>query len=414
MTTTHRIRTAGPRARTLALGLALTTLTALTACGTTPTQPGTDRTESAGARPHGHVEGAEETGEAQSRLVLADGGSGAVHVLDLVTGEVTATGRAPGVRAMTGDGRYAYLSTPKGLTVVDSGGWTVDHGDHVHHYRATPRALDPVPVRPPHRIHTDAAVTAVTGADGTTRLLARPAPASDAPGRQRALRLGTAAPVVPYQGRLLVPGTGPGRDTVEVRDRTGKTVTVLDERCRAPRAATVTRRGAVLGCADGALIVSGEDGDLTAQRVPYGRPVAPGERATRFDHRPGATTLTARSGEDAVWVLDVTARRWTLIRTGPVAAVNTAGEGTPVLALGTDGVLRAYDPATGRRTASRALLKDPSGAGGTAVVAVDSDRAYVNDPGGDRVHEIDFGDGLRVARVLRLGFSPTHLVETGR
>ncbi|PBO14821.1 hypothetical protein CLM83_33980, partial [Streptomyces albidoflavus] len=38
--------------------------------------------------PHGYVEGAEEQAEQQSRLVLADAGSGAVHVLDLISGKV--------------------------------------------------------------------------------------------------------------------------------------------------------------------------------------------------------------------------------------------------------------------------------------------------------------------------------------
>ncbi|MYS70618.1 hypothetical protein GTY88_09270, partial [Streptomyces sp. SID5926] len=179
-----------------------------------------------------------------------------------------------------------------------------------------------------------------------------------------------------------------------------------------------TRRGVVLGCADGALLVSAEDGTFTAERIPYGQDVPEKERATAFRHRAGSDTLTAPAGERAVWVLDVTDRAWTRVRTGPVLAANTAGEGSPLLVLETDGALHGYDIATGRHTARTEPLltgtaKSPAGAA-APVVEVDRSRAYVNDPTGKRVYEIDYNDALRVARSFGLDIAPVLMAETGR
>uniref|UniRef100_UPI0024574042 zinc ABC transporter permease AztB n=1 Tax=Nocardia cyriacigeorgica TaxID=135487 RepID=UPI0024574042 len=91
--------------------------------------------------PHGYVAGAAETAEAQPRLVVAERGSGAVRVVDLITEEVIELGSVPDVAAIAGDGRYAYLSNAASTQVVDSGSWMVDHGDHVHYYRASAREV---------------------------------------------------------------------------------------------------------------------------------------------------------------------------------------------------------------------------------------------------------------------------------
>jgi hypothetical protein len=270
--------------------------------------------------PHGYVAGAEETAEAQSRLVLADE-SGAVRVLDLITEEVTELEPVDGVEAIRGDGRYAYLTTGDGVHVVDSGGWTVDHGDHVHYYRAEPRTV----------------------------------PAGEAR-----------------------------------RDTTG----------------VATRRGEVFPRTDGALLVD-EDGATT--KIPYPATGAPPART--LTNRRMSTTLAGIAPGHGVWVLDVTARTWTLVPTGPVVAANTAGEGAPLLTLTADGVLHAHDIATGAELTRRPLLTAPAG---SPVIEVDPARAYVNDAAGTRVHEIDYNDELRVARTFPLDIAPAHMVETGR
>ncbi|MGG7611432.1 hypothetical protein ACQ5JZ_18860, partial [Streptomyces sp. ZG43] len=192
---------------TAALCAALVGSALLAGCGT----GGDERPEAAPSHsgvPHGYVEGAEEQAEQQSRLVLADAGSGAVHVLDLITGEVTKLKRGAQARALHTDGRFAYLDTPDGIRVLDSGSWTVDHGDHVHYYRADIRDIGTIGGKAPEHVHADRALTALSPADGATRLLDREKLEGGSLGRARTLDGDAAGPVVPYAEHLLAAGTG--------------------------------------------------------------------------------------------------------------------------------------------------------------------------------------------------------------
>lgn len=366
---------------------------------------------SAPAKPHGYVEGAEEASEQQSRLVLADAGTGAVKVLDLITEDITSLEGSDDVQGLRTDGRFAYLSTAGGTHVVDTGAWTVDHGDHVHYYRAAIRDVGPIAGTDAAYIHSDQAVTAVSSSQGGTQLLDRKKFEDGTIPRGSALIGAGSGAVVPYKEHLLVTTAGARKDTVEVRGREGARVTALKEPCAQVRGEAVTRRGVVFGCADGALLVSEDKGTFEAEKIPYGTAVKASDRAVDFHHRAGSTTLAARSGDDAVWVLDVTDRAWTRIETGTVVAANTAGEGSPLLALGTDGVLTAYDIATKKSVARKELL--PKGAG-SAAIEIDTTRAYVNDAAARKVYEIDYNDRLRLARTFPLDFAPTYMVETGR
>ncbi|CAL9361765.1 hypothetical protein [Streptomyces sp. Tu 3180] len=375
---------------------------------------------SSSATPHGHVEGATEAAEQQSRLLLGDPGTGETRVLDLITGKVHDTARRAGVTRLTTDGRFGYFHGADRTHVLDGGAWTVDHGDHVHYYRAKIQEAGELPGGTGTRVRSDAGVTVVTAADGRAGVHLRADLEKGAPGTPDRLPGSYAGAVVPYADHLIAltrDGDGPAR--VVVLDRSGERVAAPESECEDPRGDAVTRRGIVLGCADGALLVHEDDGAFTAERIPYGEDVPKAERATEFRHRPGSTTLTARAGKDAVWVLDVTERAWTRVETGPVVAANTAGEGSPLLVLETDGALHGYDMSTGKETAvTGPLLKDvPEAAtGGTAapVIEVDRSRAYLNDPSGRRVYEIDYNDDLRVARTFDLDVRPSLMAETGR
>ncbi len=370
-----RLRDRVPR-RTLTLLAAFP----LAACAAEPAPPAEP--------PHGYVEGAEETAEAQPRLVIADR-NGAVHVLDLITEQTTELAPAPGVQRVATDGRFAYLSSGGTVHVVDSGSWMVDHGDHVHYYRTAPTAAGTRPGGPVVAAHAVSAVTALVS-EGRTTLTA---------GGE------TAGAAVPLGERLVV-----ADGTLEVRGRDGATESVLEPACADPRGTALTRRGAVFGCAGGAVLVS--EKDFTATKIPYPADVPPEERAVEFSHRPGSTTLTARAGDRGVWVLDVTAKTWRRFDTGPVVAVNAVGSGGAVLTLTADGVLHALNPETGAETARRPLISGPVDP--DATIQVDTSRAYVNDAAARVVHEIDYADNLRIARTLPVGIAPALLVETGR
>ncbi|MEU0723676.1 hypothetical protein [Streptomyces sp. NPDC006140] len=382
-----------------------------------PSAPGATPTSAA---PHGYVEGAQERAEQQSRLVLNDPRSGDSRVLDLITGKLHEVSRTTGTTHLTTDGRFGYFQTTRGTHVLDSGAWMVDHGDHVHYYRARIRDVGRLPGGPGARVRSDAAVTAVTDADGRTRAYRRAELEKGEVGSPRTLPGTHAEAVVPYAEHLLgLTDDGKGSAKLVVYDREGRRVASPDARCEAPRGDAVTRRGAVLGCADGALLVREDDGTFTAEKIPYGDDVPAGQRATAFRHRPGSDTLTAPAGERAVWVLDVTERTWTRVNTGPVVSANTAGEGSVLIVLETDGSLHGYDITTGKRVSeTKPLVRGDLDAGTDGktgpVIEVDRSRAYLNDPEGKRVYEIDYNDNLRVARTFDLDIVPALMVETGR
>lgn len=392
---TTRVTTSRPRVATAltAVGCVL----ALAACGdtTAPAQA------PASGTPHGHIEGAEEAGEPQSRLVVADGGGRGVRVLDPLTEDVT---ELPGDGAVTGavtDGRFAFLAGDGGSTsVVDSGAWTVEHGDHNHYYRTEPRAVGAVDGTVT-AAWSDSELTALARDDGTTVLLDR-AKLDTGEVLQREVVDGLA---VPYEQHVVVAGEG----GIVVRDRGGGRATELDTTCEAPGDAAVTPRGVVLGCADGAVLVDEDDGGFTGQEIRY---PDGGPAAGAFRQRPGAETLGAVAGRDGAWLLDVADRTWTLVESLPAAAVVATGPDGPVLILTEDGVLRAHDAKTGRQTATAKLLHGevPDG----VTITVDTDRAYVNDPAAGAVHEVDYRDELRIARTFDVDVTPSRLVETGR
>jgi hypothetical protein len=352
--------------------------------------------------PHGYVAGAEETAEAQARLVVADAGTGQVRVLDLITEDVTDVGQVTGgqgIRGIRGDGRFAYLTTDRSVHLVDSGSWMVDHVDHVHYYRADIRDVGTIRGEQAVSAHSDTSVTAVSFADGAVTLLDRADLERGTVSETATIDLGEA---VPYREHVLT--------ATEVRDRAGEPVSAIDEPCPQPAGTAVTRRGVVFGCADGALLITEKDGTFTAAKIAY--PPTDAGPVREFRHRRSSATLVGVA-EHGVWLLDLAKRAWTLLPTGPVVAVNTAGAGTPVLTLTSDGVLHAIDPATGVETARTALLAQPSAAT-PPVIEIDATRAYVNDATAGVIHEIDYNDNLRVARTFTLDSTPTFMVETGR
>ncbi|MFE2181805.1 hypothetical protein [Streptomyces sp. NPDC059455] len=375
---------------------------------------------SSASTPHGYVAGAQETAEQQSRLLLNDPETGDTRVLDLITGKVHEVSRRAGTTELTTDGRFGYFHSAGGTHVLDGGAWMVDHGDHVHYYRARIRDVGRIPGGPGSQVRGDAAVAAVTDEVGRATIYRRTEWEKGKLGSSRALAGAHTGTVVPYAEHLLaLTDDEKGAPKVVVYDRAGKRVASPDAACEDPRGDAVTRRGVVLGCADGALLVRESDGRFTAEKIVYGRDVPEKERAADFRHRAGSDTLTAPAGDRAVWVLDITERTWTRVRTGPVAAANTAGEGSVLIVLQADRSLHGYDIATGKHMSRTKPLLTDAPEGGTdgasgPVIEIDRSRAYLNDPAGKRVYEIDYNDNLRIARSFGLDIEPDLMVETGR
>lgn len=126
-------------------------------------------------QPHGFVAGAEELTEAQSSIASI-GADGSVNVLNLLTGETTTLDSVAEPAWAVSDGRFVFTGSGAdgdGTTqVIDTGVWTVPHGDHVHYYRATPGVTGDLAEAGPARVSSDEAVAALSFQDsGTTVIL---------------------------------------------------------------------------------------------------------------------------------------------------------------------------------------------------------------------------------------------------
>ncbi|MED5814116.1 ABC transporter [Mycolicibacterium sp. 050232] len=332
-----------------------------------------------------------------TRLVLVERQTGAGAVFGVEDSVETGLGQHGHVDAVSGDGRYAYLKGDAGVTVLDSGAWTFDHGDHSHYYDGPPAVVGRID-GPIAAVRASGALAVVRGADGAVATLDRDAfargevtPAADAQGREKA------SAAVPLGSDLL---TVTERGLVT---KVAEETTALGD-CPAVTDAAVLRRAVVLGCRDGALKISRRSGAPVAQSIPFVEP--PHEALGPFGFRRQGTSLAAVAG-DEVWLLN--GRRWASMRLPGVVAVNTADADT-VLALSQDGVLHALDVAAGVHTGRLELLDTPVG---TPVIEVGAGRAYVNDATARAVHEIDYANGLRVARTHRTTVVPDFLVAAG-
>lgn len=86
-----------------------------------------------------------------------------------------------------------------------------------------------------------------------------------------------------------------------------------------------------------------------------------------------------------------------------------------MLTLTADGVLHALAPESGEQTAQTALLSPGTATASPAPsIHVDTTRAYVNNPSGGELYEIDYNDHLRQARTLTVEGKAGYIVETGR
>jgi hypothetical protein len=372
---------------------------------------------------HGAVAGASELSEPPLAVVTVDPG-GVVRQLDLLDESLAELGDVPPASRASTDGRYVFTDAGGGISIIDSGRWTWDHVDHFHYYRAEPAMLGEVPGRGPATVATTSSST--TGSTGVFFA-----------GSGEAVLLDTAAlskgeiverfriEIEPYEG-LVVP-IGSYALVTQPHGGVAASVSVLDEEgmpqpgvtadCADARGTVTTRVGAVIGCADGALLATLVDGEVELERIPYpaGTTAPP---VTGFAGRDGRPTVAGLAGDHGIWLLDTRERTWTLLPVDRpiVQATAVDDEAQHVLALAADGRVLVIDGATGELLSETEPLVAESlatGAGSPTLVA-DQPRAYLNAPAENVVYEIDFADAARISRTFATSTQPTHLVETGR
>ncbi|WP_396916795.1 ABC transporter [Mycolicibacterium sp.] len=343
---------------------------------------------------------AQESSEPVTRLVIVEPETGATVVFDAGEATETRLGELGPTHGVSGDGRFAYLRGDDALAVVDAGSWTFDHGDHSHYYVEPPAVAGRVDGRFT-AAHGQRDLATAQREDGTVAVLDR-----------KALGEHQIKPFDRFGELRDIAAAAPLGEDVVVVTRDGA-VTVIGTsqslgRCPGVTGVSTVGRDVVFGCADGAVRIVRRAGALTAEPMPLpGEPPHPGALVYRY----GSTTLTGVA-EDTVWVLDGRRGSWKRVAVPDVVAANSVSADS-VLALTADGQLRAFATNDGRQTAAVPLLRGPIRTG-RPVVEVDADRAYVNDAQGRAVYEIDYRDGLRVARTFKTSIAPGFMVETGR
>ena len=370
----------------------------------------------ASADTHGEIAGAAELAEPALGLtsIGADGRVSHLDLLDETTRDLGAV-RAPA--AVHSDGRYLFASDATGVSIVDSGVWTWDHVDHFHYYRAEPRVLGDVSGAGVATVATsNSSTTGGTGlffpASGEAVLLDTEALSrGEVVERFRLAEAPGAGLVVPAGSFAAVAAGG----EVTVRDATGAPV-ADPVACAEPAGTITTRVGAVIGCRDGALLVSVADETAQVERIPYppGTTAAP---ATAFANREGRPRVAALAGDSGIWILDTRERSWTLLPAPePVVQVTAVDDKTAtVLALTADGRVLTLDGETGAvRAASTPLVADSLAAGRPVTLVADQQRAYLNGPAEGRLWEIDFADDARIAREFTPETAPVFFAQTGR
>lgn len=377
-------------------------------------------TGSTSAAPHGYVEGAQEADEPQLRLAVSDAKTGGVAILDLLSEDVvTEVEGSPTTKLSGADSRYLYLGDGEAgtVTAVDTGAWTVDHGDHRHYYKAEPKTIGQVDgADPAHVVSTPTEVAFFFDGEGRAKIYDR-----SALGDGELTQLGTVKPgahhgvTVPFEDHFVSTLPGDKADDLPseltVYDDKGQ-ASPIDATCEEIHGAGVTRDGLVFACADGVIRV---DEDFDAGILPY--PEDTDERAWSIEV--GRDLAAAPFDGGGIGIIDVRADAWTFADTdAEVVSAGIAPDDSAVVALDEDGTVYSLDPETGKELAKKKLVKpfdaeDP-GHGAGPSVAVDSERTYVSDPASGTVLELDPADGLRQARSFDLGGAPASLAVTGR
>jgi hypothetical protein len=396
-----------PRSALAAVALAGVAL-ALSACQSPPVEPSSTPTGDA----HGEIAGAVELAEPPLGLTTVSE-DGAVSHLDLIEETTTVLDAVDPPRAVHTDGRFVFADVAAGVEIVDSGVWTWDHVDHFHYYRAEARAVGLVPGAGPAAVATT--LSSTSGSTGVAFA-----------GSEEAVLLDTAALAdgrVEERFRLDVPGVRlvvpVGTDALIATDEGVLTVVsaegsaLAETACAEPRGTITTRVGAVIGCADGAVLATTADDGTHLEHIDYPA-AASAPPAAAFAGREGRPTVAARAGDDGIWLLDTRERSWRLLSTPMplirVAAVDDADEN--VLGVSADGRVVVIDGRSGEVRAQTEPLVPSSVS--TATLVVDQQRAYLNAAAERRLYEIDFADDARIARVFDTDAEPLFLAGTGR
>jgi hypothetical protein len=371
--------------------------------------------DTAAATPHGYVEGAEEADEPQLRLAAFDTDAGKLTLLDLLTGDTVDeldTGTPAGA-----DKRYIFARDDHGTTVIDSGVWTVDHGDHFHYYRSDPGETGTVDAATPgHVISADSRLAFFDDASGDVKVYPRADLEDDKLDPATEFTVGAHHGVAVPFADLVLSTTAPDKTgalptTLAAYGEDGKKTDLAgDVNCPDIHGATTTRDAALFACADGVLAVTADGDTPHSTKLPY----PAGAQGRAYSLAAGRDLVAAPLEDGGLVLFDPeTGDRHLAATDAPVASVAVAADDKTVLAVDDDGTGYAVDPATGDILASAKITGAGDGDGPAPTVALGTERGYVSDPAAGTVTELDVADGLRETRTFDLGGAPSTLALVG-
>lgn len=403
---------------TLAIALALPL--SLIACATPPigelqAQPERDGSD------HGAIAGATEVAEAPLHLVTIDS-NGDVGLSDLLSSEFRRLGTIAAPQRVYSDGRYVFADSGNGVQVIDSGAWTWDHIDHFHYYRAEPSVIGSVSGSgTAHVVGGPLSTAGGTGIffpeTGDAIMIDNAALSrGEITERFRLNQQAHPGVFVPLEdGALVSEPPVRGADTtprlllLDANGEPGKESVP----CEAPRATIHTRIGAVVGCADGAVLGTSRDAAVSLTHIPL--PAGAAAAPVAFEGRKGRPTVAGVGPDAGVWLLNTRAQEWSWIPTAvpPLHAVAVDDASEHVVTLDPDGRVRVIQ--AGVETAvTEPLLQAKDLERATAIrLTVDAQRAYLNAPESGVIYEIDFADNARIAREFRPEVAPEFFAEVG-
>lgn len=401
---------------TTRLGAALLALPLLALAACAPaTTAGDSPSASASAEDHGHDESehvasdATESAAAKPRLVLTY--EGGLLVVDASTLETVADLPLDGYLRVNpaGDDRHVLVSTTGGFRALDTGAWSVAHGDHSHHYVADPALTDVTfaAEKPGHAV-THHGTTALFD-DGTGRIttfaaadlahLDDGAPAT-AEVERPAAHHGVAVPR--EDGSLVTTdGTEESRSGVVVVDDHGHELARTDDCPGVHGEAVAAEDRVTVGCQDGIVVVDGE----TVTKIPS--PDAYG----RIGNQSGSDASTVvlgdyKSDPDAelerptrVSLTDTATGTLRLVDLPASYTFRSLGRGDDgeALVLGTDGALHVIDPASGALTRSVPVVapwtEPEEWQQARPALFVMDGTAFVTDPAARKIHAVDVVTG---------------------
>lgn len=356
---------------------------------------------------------AQEVDGPQPRIVTTyDGG---VLTLDGATLEVIHDEEVDGFNRLNpvGDGRHVLLSVADGFQLVDTGAWTVPHGDHTHSYVGDTVVTGTVfdSDLPGHAVHHGGSLALFGDGDGKIQLF----DVDDFPGISGGTDDEIPEPTVveledPHHGvavelsdgtLLHTEGTDDHRDTVVAKSADGEELASSSDCEGVHGEATAADEVVAFGCEDGILLYS--DGEFSKVEAPdsYGR----------IGNQAGSDESTVVLGdykvdEDAelerperISLTDTATDELTLVDLGTSYSFRSLDRGPDgeALVLGTDGQLHVIDPDSGEVTDSWAVVdgwEEPENwQEPRPTLFVQDDRAYVSEPATDEIHVVDLSNG---------------------